>query len=50
MFVKIWKRVSDYIYFSRLETELYHKLKLVRIWGSHSGGYEEYYLPGHNAV
>jgi hypothetical protein len=26
------------------------ELNICRIWGSHTGGYEEYHLPGYNAV
>jgi hypothetical protein len=26
------------------------RFTVCRIWGSHSGGYEEYYLVGYNAV
>jgi hypothetical protein len=26
------------------------RLLVCRIWGSHNGGYEEFYLPGYNAV
>jgi hypothetical protein len=28
----------------------YKKLQICKIWGSQSGGYEEYYLLGYNAV
>jgi hypothetical protein len=27
-----------------------HRVLLCKIWGSHSGGYEEYYLLGYYAV
>jgi hypothetical protein len=36
----------------RVKTALssYIPVKLCRVWGSHSSGYEDLYLLGHNAV
>jgi hypothetical protein len=34
----------------RTAVSLYVKHKVCRIWGSHSGGYEEFCLLGHNNV
>jgi hypothetical protein len=35
------------IIFQRLRTDI---PKLCTIWGSHSGGYEQSYIPGYNAT
>jgi hypothetical protein len=49
----VWTRVALNLYdirSSRQFVDKWNALITYRIWGSHSGGYDEYYLLEYNAV
>jgi hypothetical protein len=46
----IKENIFQYEYQNRHTEDVYENIGPCRVWGSHTGGYEELDLPGYNAV